>query len=86
MGKIYIYILHTLSMQEQTSIRISANLLNILKKFKEERESYEDVIWDFIEPHLELSNEAIKDINLSKKEYERGEFTTLEGIKEELGF
>ena len=73
-------------MQEQTSIRISLDLLDTLKKFKEEGESYEDVIWDFIEPHLELSKQAKKDIELAKKEYERGNFVTLEEVKKELGF
>jgi len=73
-------------MHEQTSIRISADLLNTLKKFKDEGDSYEDVIWDFIEPHLELSEETIKDIELSRKEYERGNFVTLEEVKKEFGF
>jgi len=73
-------------MQEQTSIRISADLLNTLKKFKEEGDSYEDVIWDFIEPHLELSEQAKKDIELSKKDYQKGNFFTLEEVKKELGF
>tara|TARA_Y100000310_G_C20438738_1_gene695006 strand:- start:300 stop:521 length:222 start_codon:yes stop_codon:yes gene_type:complete len=73
-------------MQEQTSIRISSDLLNALKKFKEEGDSYEDVIWDFIEPHLELSEQTKKDIELAKKEYERGNFSTLEEVKKELGF
>lgn len=72
-------------MQEQTSIRISSNLLNTLKKFKEEGDSYEDVIWDFIEPHLELSEQTKRDIELSKKEYERGNFVTLKEVKKELG-
>ena len=73
-------------MQNQTSIRVSSDLLNALKKFKEEKDSYEDVIWDFIEPHLELSKQAKKDIELSKKEYKRGNFFTLEEVKKELGF
>lgn len=73
-------------MQEQTSIRISSDLLNTLKRFKEEGDSYEDVIWDFIEPHLELSKQAKRDIVLAKKEYERGNFFTLEEVKKELGF
>jgi predicted CopG family antitoxin len=73
-------------MQEQTSIRISSDLLNTLKKFKEEGDSYEDVIWDFIEPHLELSEQTKRDIKLVKKEYERGNFVTLEEVKKELGF
>lgn len=72
-------------MQEQTSIRISADLLNTLKEFKEEGESYEEVIWDFIEPHLELSAAAKKDIEQSKNEYKRGEVITLEEVAKELG-
>jgi len=60
--------------------------MNALKKFKEEGESYEEVIWDFVEPHLELSEQAKKEIELSKKEYQRGNFSTLEEVKKELGF
>ncbi|MDP4039525.1 MAG: hypothetical protein Q8P57_03015 [Candidatus Pacearchaeota archaeon] len=73
-------------MQEQTSIRLSLSLLNTLKEFKEEGDSYEDVIWDFVEPHLELSKEAKKDIEESLKEYKNGNFMTLKEIKKELGF
>jgi len=72
-------------MQNQTSIRISSDLLNTLKKFKEDGDSYEDIIWDFIEPHLELSNQAKRNIEQAKKEYERGDFSTLEEVKKELG-
>lgn len=78
--------MHTQNMQDQTSIRVSSDLLSTLKKFKEEGESYEEVIWDFIEPHLELSEQAKRDIKLSRKEYERGETITLEELKSELGF
>ena len=77
--------MHTLYMQEQTSIRVSTNLLNALKKFKESNESYEDVIWDFIEPFLELSDEAKKNIEESRGQYKRGEFFTLEEVEKELG-
>jgi len=73
-------------MQEQTSIRVSLELLNALKKFKEDKDSYEDVIWDFIEPHLDLSEQTKKDIEISKQEYKRGNFVTLEEVKKELGF
>lgn len=73
-------------MPEQTSIRISADLLNTLKKFKTDSDSYEDVIWDFIEPHLELSEQTKKDIEIAKQEYKRGNFVTLEAIKKEMGF
>jgi hypothetical protein len=73
-------------MQEQTSIRISSALLNTLKKFKENDDSYEDVIWDFIEPHLELSEQTKKDIEISRQEYKKGNFMTFEEIKKEIGF
>ena len=72
-------------MQEQTSIRISSALLNTLKKFKENDDSYEDVIWDFIEPHLELSEQTKKDIEISRQEYKKGNFMTFEEIKKEIG-
>ena len=39
----------------------------------------------FYEPHLELSKQAKKDIELSKNEYKRGNFFTLEEVKKELG-
>jgi len=72
-------------MQEQTSIRVSKNLLNALGQFKEgSNDSYEDIIWDFLEPHLELSVQAKKDIETSKKEFKRGEFVSFEHIKEKF--
>ena len=46
----------------------------------------EQTSWDFIEQHLELSEQTKKDIELSKKEYENGNFVTLEEVKKELGF
>jgi predicted transcriptional regulator len=73
-------------MQKQTSIRISKDLLRVLKKFREDsNDTYEDIIWDFIEPHLELSEQAKKDIEESIAQYKRGEFHTLEEVKKELG-
>lgn len=78
--------MHTYCMPNETSIRVSSNLLNTLKRFKTEKDSYEDVIWDFIEPHLELSEQAKKDIEISRQEYKRGNFVTLEEVKKELGF
>ena len=78
--------MHTSNMQEQTSIRISKNLLEALKKFRtDNNDSYEEVIWDFIEPHLELSEQAKVDIVKSRKEFEREEFFTLDQVREELG-
>ena len=73
-------------MQDQSSIKVSNRLLIALKKFKQDNESYEDVIWDFIEPYLELSKEAKEDINISISEYKANEFMTLEEVKKEFGF
>jgi len=39
---------------------------------------------EIIEPHLELSEEANKDIELSKKEYLQGNFSTFDEVKKEL--
>ena len=38
-----------------------------------------------IEADLELSDEAKKDIEQSLREYQRGEFSTLEEVKKDLG-
>ncbi len=78
--------MHAFIMHGQTSIRISSDLLNTLKGFKEKGDNYEKVIWDLIEPHLELSEQTKKDIEISRKEYKKGNFTTLEEVKRELGF
>lgn len=71
---------------QDTTIRISKELLNALQSFKDEKESYEDVIWDFIEPHLELSEQAKRDIEKSKEEYKKGNFISHEELKKQLGF
>jgi len=73
-------------MQNQTSIRVSKDLLGVLKQFRENsNDSYEEIIWDFIEPHLELSEQAKLDIKKSEEEFKRGEVLTLEEVKAELG-
>ncbi|MFW5846763.1 MAG: hypothetical protein ACOCUU_01250 [Nanoarchaeota archaeon] len=73
-------------MQKQTSLRVSTDLLKVLKSFQEKGDSYEDIIWDFIEPHLELSEQTKKDIQTSRQEYKKGNFFTLDEVKKELGF
>jgi hypothetical protein len=78
--------MHIRSMQKQTSLRVSKDLLKVLKSFQEKGESYEDIIWDFIEPHLELSEQTKKDIQKSRQEYKKGNFFTLEEVKKEFGF
>ena len=51
-----------------------------------DRDTYEEIIWDILEDTLELNEQTKKDIELSKKEYERGNFLTLEQVKKKLGF
>ncbi len=72
--------------QKETTIRVSRELVNALQKFKvEPTDSYEDIIWDFIEPFLELNEETKKDIAQSLEEIKRGEVVSHEEIKAELG-
>ena len=62
--------MHAIIMQ-QTSIRISGDLLNALKSFKEEGESYEDIIWDLIEDRMELSSEVKKSLVEYEQEFKQ---------------
>jgi len=68
-----------------TTIQISKDLLETLRKRKmHEKESYEEIIWDLIEDTRELSEEAKKDIEKSRKEYKEGKTHKWEDIKKEL--
>ncbi len=69
----------------QTTIRITNHLHKALGSLKSPSESFEDLIWDLVEPYLELSSQTKKNIVESLEEYKRGEFFTLEEVKEELG-
>ena len=67
---------------EQTSIRVSKQILELLKGMKTyPKESYDEVIWELVEPHLELNEKTKKNIEGSIKEYEKGEVYTFEEIK-----
>ena len=71
---------------KQTSIRISKRLLTILQSMKTHpKESYEEIIWEAIEPHLELNDRTKKEIEESIREYERGEYYTLDELEEKYG-
>lgn len=70
---------------EQTTIRITNDLHKALGSLKAPNESFEDLIWDLVEPYLELSPQTKKDIAESLREYERGEVFSFEEVKEELG-
>jgi len=70
----------------QTSIRISKRLLSVLKSMKDStNESYEEIIWDAIEPYLELNDKTKKEIEEALAEYKRGEYYTLKEVREMHG-
>ena len=69
-----------------TTIQISEDLKYELQKRKlRVRETYEDVIWNLIDDTMELSEETLKDIEISLKEYKEGKFVTHEQLMKELG-
>ncbi|MFW6014139.1 MAG: hypothetical protein ACOCZ6_05685 [Nanoarchaeota archaeon] len=69
-----------------TSIQISSELKEKLASRKmNDKDSYEDVIWDLLEDTLELSEQAKKDIEKARKEYNDGKYVTHEQLKKELG-
>ena len=72
-----------------TTIQISKNLLKKLKLMKiHNKESYEDIIWDLLEDHMELSEETkrnIKEFEEALKKGDSNKFTKLEDLKKELG-
>jgi len=56
-----------------TTIQVSEELLSRLKKFKfNEKESYEEIIWDMIEDKMELSEEAKKNIAEAEEDIKAG--------------
>jgi len=69
-----------------TTIQISRGLLETLKKRKiNNKESYEEIIWDLLEDTEELSEETKKEIEEGRKEIERGEVTSLNKLKKKYG-
>ena len=68
-----------------TTIQISSELVNKLKIMKmDERESYEDIIWDLIEDRLEFSEETKRHLEKSRKEIAEGKTISLEELKKKL--
>ena len=69
----------------ETTIQISKELLEFLKKRKtNDRESYENIIWDLVEDTMELSGETKRDIEGSREEFRKGKTHRWEDIKKEL--
>lgn len=68
-----------------TTIQISKNLLERLKKMKlNEKESYEELIWDLIEDRMELSEETKKSIARAEEDIRKGRVHRWEDVKKEL--
>ena len=68
-----------------TTIQVSEDLQKELKRRKlHTNESYENVIWDLIEDTMELSEQTKKDIEISRRQYKKGQYVTLEQLKKEL--
>jgi predicted transcriptional regulator len=69
-----------------TTIQVSRELVDVLNKRKlNQRESYENIIWDLLEDTMELSEETKKEIAIGRKEIKEGKFVSLEQIKKKYG-
>ena len=69
------------------AIQVSEELLDTLRTKKAyDKESYEEVILDFLEDSLELSQETNRRIKVSEKEIKAGKVASLEHIKKNVGF
>jgi predicted transcriptional regulator len=69
-----------------TTIQISNKLMERLKTMKmSEKESYEDIIWDMVEDHMELSDETKRHILQSEDDIKHGRTVSHETIKKRLG-
>jgi hypothetical protein len=68
-----------------TTIQISKELLGRLKSLKlNEKESYENLIWDLIEDRMELSEQTKKNIRISEKQIREGKSHKWSDIKREF--
>ena len=69
-----------------TTIQISNELLERLRSMKfNNKESYENIIWDLVEDRLEFSETAKKNIEKSQKEIKEGKTISLENLKRKVG-
>ena len=69
-----------------TTIKVSRSVKELLDSMKISRsESYEDVILDLIEDHLELNPEFRRSLENAEREIERGEMVDMAELLQELG-
>lgn len=68
-----------------TTIQVSSELLNALKKRKLYRkETYDEVIWDLLEDTMELSDETKKAIKEAEDDFRKGRVISHEEVKKRL--
>ena len=68
-----------------TTIQISEDLLERLKIMKiNDKESYENIIWDLVEDSMEISEETKKNITIAEKQIREGKVHRWEDVKKEL--
>jgi len=68
-----------------TTIQISEELLERLKVMKlNDKESYENILWDLLEDSMEISEETRKNIAVAEKEIKEGKVHKWEDVKRDL--
>ena len=50
-----------------------------------DKETYEEVIWDLMEDALELDKETKRELTIARQEIKEGKYHTLEEVKKDLG-
>jgi len=69
-----------------TTIQVSEKLQKELAKRKmNDKETYEEVIWDLMEDALELDKETKRELAIARQEIKEGKYHTLEEVKKDLG-
>lgn len=69
-----------------TTIQVSEKLQKELAKRKmNDKETYEEVIWDLMEDALELDKETKRELTIARQEIKEGKYHTLEEVKKDLG-
>jgi len=77
---------YIINMEKRNSIQISKDLFDELKNRKlYNKETYEDVIWNLLEPTMELSNKTKRNIKISEQEIKEGKTFSHEEIKKKFG-
>lgn len=69
-----------------TTIQVSKELKQELDKFKlRPSETYEDILWDFIDDRSELSEQTKKAIEVAREEFDRADTIGHEELKKKYG-